>query len=101
MTGKLSRSKDVKDGEAMPEESRLELKIDELLRKQAETSERLAIVETLVKERTDDNKEVHDKLKSLEDRMTAFEKHKTQAVTVKDILIGAAMLGLMAWEAIK
>ena len=85
----------------MPEESRLELKIDELLREQAKISERIAIVETLVKERTDDNKEVHDKLKSLEDRMVAFEKHKTQAITFKDIMIGAAMLGLAIWEAMK
>lgn len=92
----------------MPEESRLERKIDEILKQQLEQvketskmSERLAIVETLVQERTDDTKEVHDRLKDLEERMGAVEKHKTQVVGAKDILIGAAMLGLMAWEALK
>ena len=95
-------------GEAMPDESRLEHKIDEILKQQMEQvreisrmSERLAIVETLVQERTDDNKEVHDRLKDLEERMGAVEKHKTQVISAKDILIGAAMLGLAAWEAMK
>ena len=92
----------------MPDESRLEHKIDEILKQQMEQvreisrmSERLAIVETLVQERTDDNKEVHDRLKDLEERMGAVEKHKTQVVSFKEIAMGGALLGLAIWEAMK
>lgn len=92
----------------MPDESRLEHKIDEILKQQMEQvreisrmSERLAIVETLVQERTDDNKEVHDRLKDLEERMGAVEKHKTQVVSFKEIAMGGALLGLAILEAMK
>lgn len=92
----------------MPEESKLERKLDEMLNRQieqsrelAKISERLAIVETLVQERTDDTKEVHDRLKDLEERIGAVEKHKTQVISFKDIAMGAALLGLALWEAMK
>lgn len=95
----------------MPEESRLERKLDEILRQQMEQvretskmSERLAIVETLVQERTDDNKEVHDRLKDLEERMGAVEKHKTQVIGAKDVIlggIGVAAAAVAAWGALK
>lgn len=92
----------------MPEESRLERKLDELLNRQieqgrelAKISERLAIVEILVQERTADNKEVHDRLKDLEERMGAVEKHKTQVVSFKEIAMGGALLALAIWEAMK
>ena len=91
----------MKDGEAMPEASRLELKIDELLRKQAETSERLAIVETLVKERTDDTKEVHDKLKSHEDRLAELESHKHSNIGAIGIVAFLVMAGLALWGVLK
>ena len=95
----------------MPEESRLERKLDEILNRQieqikeaAKMSERMATMETLVKERTDDNKEVHDRLKDLEERMGAVEKHKTQVIGAKDVIIGS--IGVIAtviaaWEVLK
>ncbi|MBQ7477857.1 MAG: hypothetical protein IJT01_03015 [Selenomonadaceae bacterium] len=85
----------------MPEESRLELKVDELLRKQAETSERLAIVETLIKERTDDTKEVHDKLKSHEDRLSELESHKHSSIGAREVVAFLIMAGLALWGVLK
>ena len=95
----------------MPEESRIEKKIDEILNRQIDlmqemhkVSERLAVQETLVKERTDDNKEVHDRLKDLEERMGAVEKHKTQVISFKEIALGAVgLIGTVAviWGVLK
>ena len=85
----------------MPEESRIERKLDKLLDQQVEQIremskiyERLTKVETLVKERTDDNKEVHDRLKDLEERMGAVEKHKTRDIGAKDVILGS--IGVVA-----
>ena len=78
----------------MPEESRVEAKIDRILTKQTEISERLVRVETLVQERTDDTNEVHERLKKLEDKMISFEKHKTQVIGFKDVIVGG--IGVIA-----
>ena len=67
----------------------------------ADISERLVKVETLIHERTDDTKEMHDKMKSLEDRICAIETNTSKAVGAKDIVTWAVMAGIALWGVLK
>ena len=76
-------------------------KEDKILEKLTVIGERLAVVETLIKERTDDTKEVHDTLKSHEDRLSELERHKTQVIGAKDIVTWGVMAMIALWGVLK
>ena len=78
-----------------------ENKEDRILAKLTTISERLAVVETLIKERTDDTKEVHDTLKSHEDRLSELERHKTQVIGAKDIVTWLALAAIAIMGVLK
>ena len=85
----------------MPEESRLERKVDRVLEQQTEVLQRLVKVETLIHERTDDTQEMRDKMKTIEDRLGELEKHKTQVISFKDIATWVAMAAIAILEVMK
>ena len=66
-----------------------------------EISERLARVETMIHERTDDTKEIRNMLKSHEDRIAELESHKHLALGAKEILAFLIMAGLALWGVLK
>ena len=71
---------------------------DKFWNKLNEISERLARVETMIHERTDDTKEIRNMLKSHEDRLSELETHKASTIGAKDIVAWLAIAGIMIWE---
>lgn len=74
---------------------------ERLWNKLNEISERLARVETMIHERTDDTKEIRNMLKSHEDRLAELESHKHATIGAKDIVAWLAITGIMLWEVLK
>lgn len=66
-----------------------------------EISERLARVETMIHERTDDTKEIRNMLKSHEDRLCELESHKHATIGAKEIVAFIIMAGLALWGVLK
>lgn len=80
-------------------------KLDKLYDKVSEMSERLserlARVETMIHERTDDTKETRDTLERHERRIAELEKHKSSVIGAKDIATWIVMAGIALWGAVK
>lgn len=76
-------------------------KLDKLYDKVSEMSERLARVETMIHERTDDTKEVRDMLERHERRISDLEKHKSSVIGAKDIATWLAMAAIALWGVLK
>ena len=74
---------------------------EKVYEKLSEISERLARVETMIHERTDDTKETRDMLDRHERRIAELEKHKTSVVGAKDIFTWVIMEGIALWGVIK
>lgn len=66
-----------------------------------EISERLARVETMIHERTDDTKEIRNMLKSHEDRLSELESHKHSSVGAREVVAFLVMAGLALWGVLK
>ncbi len=63
--------------------------------------ERLAKMETMLHERTDDTKEIRNMLKSHEDRLAELESHKHSSIGAREIVAFLIMAGLALWGVLK
>ena len=68
---------------------------------QQDIRERLAKVETMLHERTDDTKEIRNMLKSHEDRLSELESHKHSSIGAREIVAFLIMAGLALWGVLK
>ena len=68
--------------------------LQDIRESQQDIRERLAKVETMLHERTDDTKELRDMLKSHEDRITDLEAHKSSNMGAREIVAFLIMAGL-------
>ena len=66
-----------------------------------EISERLARVETMIHERTDDTKEIRNMLKSHEDRIAELESHKHATIGAKEIVAFIITAAIAIWGVLK
>ena len=73
----------------------------DIQKNQREFGERLAKVETLITERTNDNNEIRSMLKSHEERLTELESQKFTALGAKELLAFAIMAGIALYGALK
>jgi len=78
-----------------------ESQMEKIMSKLTDIGERLVKVETLLKERTADTNIIFDTLRQHENRINELEKHRTQVVSVKDILTWVAMFAVAALGVIK
>lgn len=76
-------------------------KLDRLFNKVSEMSERLARLETMIHERTDDTKEIRDMVGRHEKRLSELEKHSSAVIGAKDIITWLAMAGIALWGVLK
>ena len=74
---------------------------ERLWNKLNDISERLARVETMIHERTDDTKEIRNMLKSHEDRLSELESHKHSSVGAREVVAFLVMAGLALWGVLK
>ena len=58
-------------------------------------------METLISERTNDNKEIRNMLKSHEDRLSELESHKHSSIGAREIVAFLVMAGIALWGALK
>ena len=63
--------------------------------------ERLAKMETMLHERTDDTKEIRNMLKSHEDRLSELESHKHSSIGAREVVAFIIMAGLALWGVLK
>ena len=75
--------------------------LNDIQKNQQEIRERLAKVETMIHERTDDTKEIRNMLKSHEDRLAELESHKSSTIGAKEVVAFAIMAGLALWGVLK
>ena len=78
-----------------------ESQMEKIMSKLTDIGERLVKVETLLKERTADTNIIFDTLRQHESRINELEKHRTQVVSVKDILTWVAMFAIAALGVVK
>lgn len=76
-------------------------KLDDIQKNQLDIRERLAKVETMIHERTDDTKEIRNMLKSHEDRLAELEAHKQSNIGAREIVAFLVMAGLALWGVLK
>lgn len=69
--------------------------------KLSEISERLAKVEAMMQERTDDTKEIRNMLKNHEDRLSELENYKYFGIGAREIVAFLIMAGLTLWGLLK
>lgn len=75
--------------------------LQDIRENQQDIRERLAKVETMLHERTDDTKEIRNMLKSHEDRLAELESHKHSSVGAREIVAFLIMAGLAFWGVVK
>lgn len=68
--------------------------------KLTEIGERLAVVETLLKERSTDTDTIYKTLKSFGSRIGELEKHRNQVIGAKDVFTWLAMAAIAVWGVI-
>ena len=66
-----------------------------------EISERLARAEIMARERMDDMKEIHNMLKSHENRIAELESHKHSNIRIGEGIAFLIMAGLALWGVLK
>ena len=76
-------------------------RLQDIQQNQQDIRERLAKVETMLHERTDDTKEIRNMLKSHEDRLSELESHKHSSVGAREIVAFLIMAGLALWGVLK
>lgn len=76
-------------------------KLDDIQKNQLDIRERLAKVETMIHERTDDTKEIRNMLKSHEDRLAELEANKHSNIGAREIVAFLVMAGLALWGVLK
>lgn len=76
-------------------------RLDDIQKNQLDIRERLAKVETMIHERTDDTKEIRNMLKSHEDRLAELESHKHSTIGAREIIAFLVMAGVALWGALK
>lgn len=76
-------------------------RLQDIQQNQQDIRERLAKVETMLHERTDDTKEIRNLLKSHEDRLSELESHKHSSVGAREIVAFLIMAGLALWGVLK
>jgi len=76
-------------------------RLQDIQQNQQDIRERLAKVETMLHERTDDTKEIRNMLKSHEDRLSELESHKHSGVGAREIVAFLIMAGLALWGVLK
>ena len=74
--------------------------INKVMDKLTDISERLAVVETLLKERSTDTDAINNTLKSFGNRLGELEKHRNQVIGAKDVVTWLAMAAIAAWGVI-
>ena len=74
---------------------------ERLYEKLAEISERLARVEVMMSELTDDMKDTKQTLRNHEARIKELESHKDATVGAKDIITWLVMAGIALWGVMK
>ena len=75
--------------------------IDSIMSVLVDVRERLARVETMIHERTDDTKEIRNMLKSHEDRLSELESHKHSSIGAREVVAFLVMAGLALWGVLK
>ena len=75
--------------------------VDSIMSVLIDVRERLARVETMIHERTDDTKEIRNMLKSHEDRLSELESHKHSSIGAREIVAFLVMAGIALWGALK
>lgn len=75
--------------------------LDDIRKNQQEIRERVARVETMIHERTDDTKEIRNMLKSHEDRLAELESHKHSNIGAREVVAFLIMAGLALWGVLK
>ena len=75
--------------------------MDSIMNVLIDVRERLARVETMIHERTDDTKEIRNMLKSHEDRLSELESHKHSSIGAREIVAFLVMAGIALWGALK
>ena len=78
-----------------------EMKLDRVLSKLDDITERLVKVETLIGERANDISAMYRRIEDLEKRVSELEKHKTQVISAKDIFTWAVMAAIALWGVLK
>lgn len=78
-----------------------ESQMEKIMSKLTDIGERLVKVETLLQERTTDTNIIFENLRQHENRINELEKHRTQVVSVKDILTWGAMFAIAVLGVIK
>lgn len=78
-----------------------ETQLNMILSSLQDIRERLARVETMIHERTDDTKEIRNMLKSHEDRLAELESHKHLTIGAKEVVAFLIMAGIALWGALK
>ena len=77
------------------------VRLQDIQENQQDIRERLAKVEVMLGELTDDMKDMKHTLRSHESRIKELESHKDATIGAKDIVTWLAMAGIALWGVMK